>query len=347
MKIGLVTFHNVHNFGAVLQAWALVQALRKVGCDVEVLDYHSPSHAEKFKRRGLKAWIPSPGRISFNRFVRSQLPLSPRLADRESMSRYVKAGRFEGLVCGSDQVWMHASHMKLDPTYFLDLPGVEDLRRISYAPSCGDMGSYDERADDVRRWIDRFNAVSVRDENARRLVTGLGFTDVTRVVDPTLLGDFRSLVGEVDPSKGGVVVVGSVGSGVAACARKVADRLGVKLIAAGSRCEVADVRLRFINPGQWVRQIAGARLVISSLFHGTILSMAFRRPFVSVPSSGRTMKLKDLLTRMNLLERFVPIGKDGKCEIADSMFYLDYTPAEPVLSEDIETSWRFLREATQ
>ena len=42
MKIGILTFHRAHNYGAVLQAYALQEILRSKGHYVEFIDYKNP-----------------------------------------------------------------------------------------------------------------------------------------------------------------------------------------------------------------------------------------------------------------------------------------------------------------
>lgn len=49
MKIGILTYHRAHNYGAVLQAYALRTFLQKQGHDVEFVDYWPDSHEEKYK----------------------------------------------------------------------------------------------------------------------------------------------------------------------------------------------------------------------------------------------------------------------------------------------------------
>ena len=39
MKIGILTFHRAHNYGAVLQCYALKKTLEKMGHYVQVIDY--------------------------------------------------------------------------------------------------------------------------------------------------------------------------------------------------------------------------------------------------------------------------------------------------------------------
>ena len=41
MKIGILTFHDTHNFGACLQAYALSEVLRRWGHEVEFINYHN------------------------------------------------------------------------------------------------------------------------------------------------------------------------------------------------------------------------------------------------------------------------------------------------------------------
>ena len=42
MKIGILTFHYAHNYGAMLQAYALSMKLRSLGHCVEIIDYILP-----------------------------------------------------------------------------------------------------------------------------------------------------------------------------------------------------------------------------------------------------------------------------------------------------------------
>ena len=41
-KIGILTFHNAHNYGAVLQAYALKTKLNRMGYKAKILNYQNP-----------------------------------------------------------------------------------------------------------------------------------------------------------------------------------------------------------------------------------------------------------------------------------------------------------------
>ena len=42
MKIGIVTFHSAHNYGAVLQAWSLQEYLKGQGHQPEIVNLRLP-----------------------------------------------------------------------------------------------------------------------------------------------------------------------------------------------------------------------------------------------------------------------------------------------------------------
>jgi hypothetical protein len=52
MKIGIITFHHIDNYGATLQAYALHKFLKQQGYNVEIIDYR-PYKAIKYYTKGL------------------------------------------------------------------------------------------------------------------------------------------------------------------------------------------------------------------------------------------------------------------------------------------------------
>ena len=47
MKIGILTFHLAHNYGAVLQCYALQEVLGRMGHQVSIINYQQPSEPPK------------------------------------------------------------------------------------------------------------------------------------------------------------------------------------------------------------------------------------------------------------------------------------------------------------
>ena len=66
-RVGVITFHNYDNYGAILQSYALQKKLREIGTQPEIIDYRcdyisNPFRLVNLKKKGL-----------FNRCDRSYL----------------------------------------------------------------------------------------------------------------------------------------------------------------------------------------------------------------------------------------------------------------------------------
>lgn len=97
MKVGILTFHDAHNYGAVLQAYALKKYIQKLGYEVKIINYHHETIPDGYpKEDNEKRWE------KFNKFIKT-------LIDNEEKV-YTKEEDLEQLdidfwICGSDQIW--------------------------------------------------------------------------------------------------------------------------------------------------------------------------------------------------------------------------------------------------
>ena len=64
MRIGILTFHRAHNYGAVLQCYALQQILVRRGHDVRIIDYRQPWIEDQYKLFSLNMMRRNAGSIS-------------------------------------------------------------------------------------------------------------------------------------------------------------------------------------------------------------------------------------------------------------------------------------------
>ena len=65
MKVGILTFHDAHNYGAVLQAYALKKYIGKLGHNVRIINYHHYTIPDGFpKENNEKRWE------KFNDFIK-------------------------------------------------------------------------------------------------------------------------------------------------------------------------------------------------------------------------------------------------------------------------------------
>jgi hypothetical protein len=333
-RIGLVTYHFVPNYGAVWQAWALQQALQNLGHDVSVIDYR-PRHV--FEGGSFK-WPTSKRRLRANLVVAYQnyLRFRGRFGYRKQLvrsfedfqSRYLRLSdqRYRSLrdlrevpplcdtmICGSDQIWNPSVQAGLDPAYFLRFGGPE-IRRIAYAASFGRRAIEAEYLEQVGRWVGSFDAISIREASGRNVLDEAGVSaGAVHVPDPTLLIDDypdQSPLSAIPEAYLMSYVLRS-GDRINQMQRQVAQRTSLPLMSPRNPHSVASTADMLVTPSpiEWLGLIRRAHYVITNSFHGTLFSIIFRKPFVSVSiGSGKATlneRVVSLFDRLGLEDRFV------------------------------------------
>ena len=222
MKIGTVTWITYQNYGTVLQACALQQAVRLLGyeneilSDREVLAEHRRHHPyEKAKpvendaaeveaeARGL-GLLRQPRRLL--RALKARLDREGYAAPYEESQKAIAAfieqdmrvrrelspdrlaalnGDYDAFLCGSDQIWS-LRPVNFNPYYFLSFA---QKPKLAYAPSLGTERISDERAAELAGLLQDFSALSVRESRSAEQLSALLGREVSWVADPTLLHD--------------------------------------------------------------------------------------------------------------------------------------------------------------
>lgn len=327
LKIGLFTYHFSDNYGALYQAYGLREWLRQRGADAEFVNYH-PSYVEEggpFDR----PWKPAlwrknatilymqlsqmqrrvfgdkAMRAGFEAFRRDYLGITgPAL--RHPGDLHAQMAGYDMLISGSDQIWNPSIQRGLDPVYFLDIPGAERARKVSYAPSFGRSTIEPEHHAELARLARGLDGISVREESGRAILAQAGLApDTVHVVpDPTiLLGGFDSLLGGNAASEDAIFCYAlRTDAVIRNVAEAASTALGAPLVSARNhRQRWRDIGTGAVpTPVEWLRMLARARLVVSNSFHGVALSIILNRPFIAVALPGKKAGLNARV--INLLE---------------------------------------------
>jgi len=197
MKIGQLTFHGSHNYGSVLQAYALSTQLRTLGHEPEIINLRPQTQKDYYKifnNRDIihKAFTlmiyPKLKRrfTEYERFISGMLPLSQNefVNTNEIMSANLE---YDAYICGGDQIWNPACQ-DFEPAYYLaHLADTDTVRRISYAPSFGKTEFDQETFCKICNWVRRFDFISVRETRGAELIRACSSKPVHVVCDPVLL----------------------------------------------------------------------------------------------------------------------------------------------------------------
>src|SRR5207248_4522127 len=253
-------------------------------------------------------------RAKVRRFVDviARLPRSRRFSLHEPET----AGAYDAIVVGSDEVWnFRHPWYGSEPIFFGD--GLRAERLVSYAASFGNHSAWDGIGPEWAEKLKRFSAVSVRDENSWHLIHGGTRQEPELVLDPCLAfpepaktnaatfgSDFALVYGHSFPSWLGQRV----------CAW--ADQAGIRLISIGYSNDWADEQRIGRGPQEFAALMASARAVVTNFFHGCIFALLHGKPWVSVPSDYRAIKIPDLTAIVGAQDRLVD-EQTSEEEIAD------------------------------
>lgn len=309
MKVGVLTFHRCINYGSYWQARCLVEGLRAQGHDAELLDHDDrqvrsaewrcafqPSLPARSTRADLPRYA-AKARKFLDAFER--LPQSPRFA----LDQPQEAGEYDAVVIGSDEVWnFRHPWYGSKPIFFGER--LRTRRLASYAAS---FGNHDAEHGIDPAWaqkLERFDAISVRDENSRKLVRQGLNREPALVLDPCLQFP-PNAIGPVEERAPYLALYGhNFPDWFAGHIRDWAQASGRTILSIGYRNDWADEQRIEAGPEEFSALIAGADAVATNFFHGCVFALHHQRPFVSAPSAYRFNKVRDL-TQALAAERHV------------------------------------------
>lgn len=313
-KIGLVAVTN-HNYGSILQTFALQEAVRAHGHETEILKYAEPPIA-KFKRfknfeygktrlkRVYRNFVIgtlykhhkqnlSTRAKAFQHFINSELSMTVACHSLSDLT--CLCHRYDAILLGSDQVW---HPMNLEMNFFTLNFVPAEVKKGAYAPSFGVSKlpvSYEEP---YRKFIGRIEYVSCREKAGTALIEKLTGRKVPMVCDPTLLlnGSEWAAIADRCASKENGLNLGEVPYifcyfiGNNPNQRKLVNEFkkkhGCKVVALQhineyipSDEEYADYTPYNVGPAEFLQLVRNAKYVMTDSFHASVFSLQFHRNF--------------------------------------------------------------------
>lgn len=350
MKIGILTFHRAHNYGAVLQAYALQEYLFSLNQNVEFIDYKNRKLLEiyrwfnyyRFKTKRIGRVLEEikllPYRKrryeKFDSFINSKLNLSPKEFDLMS---------YDVIIIGSDQVWNTSLTKGYDKMYWGNFIFRKDCKLISYAASMQDEIK-EESKNDIKKLLSRFSGISVRETSIAECLRSFVYKDISVVLDPTLLLT-KEQWGDVCHNriiKEPYLLFYQVRKNDKAksIAERVAKQLHLKLIHLSAGIDLHNsIDVIDSGPVEFVNLFKYANFVVCTSFHGTVFSIIFNVPFYSVLlNDGKDNRAVDLLSKLGLDDRGITSYEEKKITLE-----IEWKKVESKLFELKKDSENYLR----
>ena len=318
MKIGIVTYHRALNYGAVLQCMSLYSALKKLGHDVEVVDYR-PEAIEAYrmyfrwkdfkKSRGVIAklrylfscitLIVSRFKTvsKFNRFLKDNIQLSSVVSSVNDAPKY-----YDVVFFGSDQIWNPAINEGVDKVYLGQMPKGH-AKFYTYAVSMGRLDLFKGKVEEeYRKYISYFDGLSVRETTMQAFLKEKLGRDSEVVCDPSLLitkEECEAMV--VKPKDEGYVLLFILDGNPDALgfANRIAQQLGKKVIRIGAVQNPfhryhSEVRAE-LSPAEFLGYIQYADCVVTNSFHATSFSLIMQKNFYTILRKNNNDRAKTIL----------------------------------------------------
>ena len=321
MKIGILTFHFAHNYGAMLQAYALSTKLRNMGYNAEIIDYRLEyiyTYTERVSFEKLYIQYVKRGDNSFKAFLKVVKNFYSVNHKTESWYRFedfldntlVKSTRcskkdfanmqYDYVICGSDQIWNGTLTGGLDPVYFGEgFPA--QCKILTYAASNGHNEILDKDKPLFTKLIKNISNISVREKGLHDNLTAIGIKN-TCVLDPIFLLDkdeWKKIA--IKPIESDYVLSYSFSESpnYFRKAEQLAEKLGKQLVCFTFRkkkdAPKSVVHYYVGGPKEFLGYFCNANYIITNSFHGTAFSILFEKNFVCVPPLLRRERLDSVL----------------------------------------------------
>ena len=341
MKAGIITIHNSPSYGASLQSYALWKYISLQGVDCEIIDLHRPYHVDyvpskKYKpyslqktpltarvkgivkkvfgyKSEIKAYLTDEAQKKFDKF-NAEIKLSRPYYGIDEL--YADPPYYDVYITGSDQVWNPFQPYCLEPYFLTFAP--KGRRCISYAASIGISTLPDNIASDVKKWLEHYDEIAVREETAQKMLEKLTGREIQRVCDPTFLvsqNDWQSIAKSPDYKDYILVFSLSKSRTLIDYVCRLSKECGLSVVVIGNKDKNDEGQPYIVvddaGPREFLGLISKAEMVVTDSFHGTVFSviMAAKNFFTYIsPDNKRGSRIVDLLESLQLKNHLLDVS---------------------------------------
>lgn len=314
-KIGIMTMHSIPNYGAIMQAYATVEIIRKLSkreynnyIIPEIIDYQPINKKKRYSSKAfLKDSLTSPRRfisnmLNFKDFTRYR---SSRKLHKKAYEFYrtinilsgevskknlqIFTDKYSALLVGSDQVW-NPYGMGQDKSYLLDF--CQHNKKFAFSSSFGISEFPNEFRQTYAEELSKFQRISLREKQGTQIFSMLtGRNDCIQTIDPTLFlkkDDYEKLENNKILNQIGneysLVYFASKSRTLADFALKNASGKR-KIVFLGMPGEIPNIskknhniiKLEAVSPGEFLALFHHAIDIFTNSFHGIAFSIIYKK----------------------------------------------------------------------
>lgn len=330
-KAGILTFHNAHNYGAVLQAYALKTKLNEMGHEAQVVNYCNPKVQATYPRHLLPVYckrdlLPTHWKQNLVKIIDCIYGWKSWGEQWEKFEAFIQThllnGKTEKLgleqlaeldldlfILGSDQIWESYITGGLDRVYLGDFSTDADI--VSYAASLNGSSLSEQEAAVLKEKLPRLKEIAVREEKLAAYFRELLNREVYTVVDPTLLleaKDYEPLINKDLEEKEKYIFAYFVreDEALTKCVKEIQKQKNIKVIELHYFRTMGvheENQIANIGPSEFLYYIKNAEFVLTNSFHGTVFSVLYEKQFYCVYE--KNTRIENLLEFIDATNRHI------------------------------------------
>ena len=315
MNVAILTFQFAHNYGALLQAYALKTYLQNHNMNAEIAPYYPDWARAEYAISPFTKGVPPKRRVRlalqyfkrkkqsrvFSRFIEEELKVNDAISEQKELVTWLD--RHDCVICGSDQIW-NSNITGKGGAYFAAGSKAE---KVSYAASLGTITITAEQRSDILQHLPDFAAISVREPSSAINIETLIHKETQVVLDPVFLlepDEWKRLEEPINvESRYMLLYFLREDNQLLAFAKMYANQHGLEIydvhptMAAKHRgCK----RLDNVGPKEFLWLIQNAECVCTNSFHATAFSVMFQKKLIHIPNSSSPERTASLLKRIGV-----------------------------------------------
>lgn len=364
IRCGIITIHNIANYGATFQAFGLFSFLVQQGYEVEFIDYtmNSSINSVACKQSFLKKILLLPKKIqdiqyylaskskasAFARFWSQHYKLSKDhySGDKEFLDAILN---YDVAISGSDQLF-NLTLTNHSVGYFL--PNIKTYK-VSYSTSFGMDGLSTANEKETLRFLREYNRLSVREESVAEYLRCKYGIQAAVSVDPVFLlskEDWRYYEKPLKlPKRYIFCYIMSENPNISRVIQWIKSKEGkipaIIVKTCKQRISVKGRDESGRGPAEFLSLVSNATYVVTNSFHGCALGIIYNKKIFSLEEERfiGDQRYKAMLGRASVYERIVPYDTDwSKFDFENHL--IDGFIAYQKLSPWIEESKSYLKE---
>lgn len=353
-KVGIISMQRIINYGSFLQAYGLKNIIEKnTDNHVEFIDYEFEKELVKKEQNKKNVFCKIKENKTLLRYLKKKKYL------KEVAERYTKDLKIIGVgknnfypkvdavVIGSDEVFNCTQSYPIGYSRNLFGKGYEKIDVLSYAASFG-YTTYDllkkYKIDrEVGQMLEKFKAISVRDNNSLEVVNKLVGIEPEKNLDPVLVYNFKNEIKKYKTHEQNYIILyaytGRLSAKEEAYIKKFAKKNNKKIISIGYFSAIAEKNI-ICNPLYVFSYFKNADYVITDTFHGSIFSIKMNTKFCTIIRESNKNKLTDLLKTLGRTDRMVE-----KLEDIERLYNIeiDYKNTNQVIKKEQEKAINYIK----